>query len=1315
MSRVGFWVAGCAIFLMACGDDSSTPDAGAEDSGARDDGGAECAAAEDCDDGLYCNGAEECRDGICRFGTPPACSDGIACTVDECDELADECVSAAPDVDGDGSRDASCTNAEGEPLGDDCDDADAMRFPGNLEICDANDHDEDCDPDTFGNRDVDGDGAFDAACCNGDVCGTDCDDTKRNVNPGVTEACDRLDNDCDGSVDEGVLISGLDDGDRDGYGAEGTDRMACAGTVGFVPHEAGDPVDCDDADPARNPGQVEICDDADNDCDPEIDEDPRPVTWYADSDGDGFGAAASGTVESCEPVDGHTLLGTDCDDTASGINPAAAEMCDGLDNDCNGSPDFEVDVNDFEDDDGDGIVDLSCGGPRGIDCDDADASSGPGTAEACDGRDNDCDESIDEGVMNQAWFADRDGDGYGSNAGGGAIGCSAPPGFVLNGGDCNDDDPAFNPGATEVCDTFDNDCNGTADEGGVCGCPDGLYDCNADGFCETNGLANRTCGGCPGEGVDCNAMPGVSAACIDERCVVIGCPAGFDDCDGDFTSGCETDLSDPSTCGSCGHVCSAIDGTPSCVGGACQIACDSGYGDCDGDPDNGCETSTDDDALHCGGCGMPCNPTGTTAVSCDSGSCVLDCQTERGDCDLDPSNGCEADLRLPDHCGTCDVTCGGPNTRSARCEDRGGLVCVLECVSGFADCLPDTPGCETALDDADCGCSGGPDCGGDRCVWDSIGGTAFCDGGGGGCLPPEVSCSSGCVDLSSDEMNCGGCNVECRLDGASATGCVGGDCMPTCDPGRGDCDADGSNGCESDTETDPGFCGDCFTDCFGTMGPDVRFPGCAAGLCTIEECRRDFGDCDLAVGNGCEADLLSGTPMGPDILDCGACGNDCVATDAHFAACISGRCELDCVSGYGDCDGDPSNGCETELSFDPGNCGACGTFCGVGGECSVGVCDGVVETASGQDFTCALRSSGTVVCWGRNDAEQLGVDSGVLTESVSPVVVGGGGLFARTITAGTRHACLIDDGGGVACWGDNSRDQLGEMASTATSELPELVPLPGPAAAIAAGAQHTCAVLEDGDVYCWGDNLGGQLGRGTAGGSIAAAAPVLSGGTPITAQPIVASGQFHTCVVQSFVGGTNQLWCWGADDSGQLGNGAGGPSNEAINVEVDPLLTGFIALSAGQSHTCAIGAITIGDEEGPVYCWGWNSAGQAGGTIGTDLQLANPIFGPEAGQGVALMTGQRGTCVLNRLGRLYCFGEAAYVPGSASTAVPSWWNLLGSATTSVQANGTMGSHACVVTTAGTVWCFGDNGFSQLGNPGAPASDADPQRVLDLVD
>ena len=226
-----------------------------------------CAIDKDCDDGLFCNGMERCApaskdansSGCILASAPPCKSEGLCeeeaglCRV-ECDE--------DPDPDGDGSVSILCG-------GDDCDDSNSNRYPGNTEVCDDEDVDEDCDPTTFGFRDQDSDGWPDAQCCNDEACGTDCDDLVAVIHPSENELCDGLDNDCNGEIDEGVAYGDLPiwyrDADGDGFGLLTAQRAVCASQLEGYVRIGGD---CDDLESRVHPEAVEQCDGIDNDCDP---------------------------------------------------------------------------------------------------------------------------------------------------------------------------------------------------------------------------------------------------------------------------------------------------------------------------------------------------------------------------------------------------------------------------------------------------------------------------------------------------------------------------------------------------------------------------------------------------------------------------------------------------------------------------------------------------------------------------------------------------------------------------------------------------------------------------------------------------------------------------------------------------------------------------------------------------------------------------------------------------------------------------------------------------------------------------------------
>ncbi|MCB9677907.1 MAG: hypothetical protein H6737_22605 [Alphaproteobacteria bacterium] len=234
-------------------------------------------------------------------------------------------------------------------------------------------------------------------------------------------------------------------------------------------------VDCDDADPEVHPDAPELCDGVDNDCDGAVDDDVVTLDWYDDADQDGFGDASGAAESSCAPVAGRVDDATDCDDADASVRPDAAEICNGVDDDCSGTADDGLTFQDwFTDDDGDGYGDASdtpvsaCEDVAGrvldaTDCDDADADVSPAATEVCDGVDQDCDGSVDEGVLS-TFSVDLDGDGYGAEV----EACADPdgPGTEVP-GDCDDGAASVFPGAPELCDGADSDCAGGTPEHAV--------------------------------------------------------------------------------------------------------------------------------------------------------------------------------------------------------------------------------------------------------------------------------------------------------------------------------------------------------------------------------------------------------------------------------------------------------------------------------------------------------------------------------------------------------------------------------------------------------------------------------------------------------------------------------------------------------------------------------------------------------------------------------------------------------------------------------------------------------------------------------
>jgi hypothetical protein len=506
----------------------------------------------------YVADATDCNDadGSINPGVTEIC-DGID---NNCDGNIDEGLTfityyADADSDGYGDASISTTTCDGAPVGyvadaTDCNDADGSINPGVTEICDGIDNNCDGNIDeglTFVTyyADADGDGYGDASVstttCDGALVGyvsndTDCNDADGAINPGVTEICDGIDNNCDGNIDEGLtFITYYADADGDGYGDASVSTTTCDGApVGYVSNDT----DCNDADGAINPGVTEICDGIDNNCDGNIDEGLTFITYYADADGDGYGDASVSTT-TCDgaPV-GYVSNDTDCNDADGAINPGVTEICDGIDNNCDGNIDEGLTfITYYADADGDGYGDASVstttcdGAPVGYvsndtDCNDADGSINPGVTEICDGIDNNCDGNIDEGLTFIIYYADADGDGYGDASISTTTCDGAPVGYVSNDTDCNDADGAINPGAEEICDGIDNNCDGNIDEGLTF--VTYYADADGDGYGDAS-VSTTTCDGAPvgyvADATDCNDAdgsinPGAEEICdgIDNNC-----------------------------------------------------------------------------------------------------------------------------------------------------------------------------------------------------------------------------------------------------------------------------------------------------------------------------------------------------------------------------------------------------------------------------------------------------------------------------------------------------------------------------------------------------------------------------------------------------------------------------------------------------------------------------------------------------------------------------------------------------------------------------------------------------------------------------
>ena len=391
--------------------------------------------------------------------------------------------------------------------------------------------------------------------------------------------------------------------------------------------------------------------------------------------------------------------------------------------------------------------------------------------------------------------------------------------------------------------------------------------------------------GCSVTGCEpCTSLPHAQAACAGGVCVFSDCEAGFENCDGNDGNGCETDVTgDPQQCGACGSPCVVPDATATCVNGKCEV------GTCD----VGYVDCNGDPLDGCeaqpdtdpNNCGI-CGKKCAGGEGCEMGVCGVYCAKGKGNCDGDPLNGCETPFGTLTDCAFCGDECA-PENAQASCDTEG--VCTLtECNTGWANC--------------------------------------------------DMTAANGCeINTGTDAGNCGSCGNVCPSGPHSTAACENGGCVLHCAAGWDDCDNNPSNGCETHTDVDAGNCGSCDHAC---NTPNAA-PACAAGLCVVSACNQGFADCDTSPANGCEINTTN------NASNCGGCGMGCSIANGT-AACVGSMCAVGtCAPGFADCDGQVSNGCETNTAADTGNCGGCGNACNLphaapactGGICTVGACN----------------------------------------------------------------------------------------------------------------------------------------------------------------------------------------------------------------------------------------------------------------------------------------------------------------------------------------------------------------------------------------
>ena len=364
--------------------------------------------------------------------------------------------------------------------------------------------------------------------------------------------------------------------------------------------------------------------------------------------------------------------------------------------------------------------------------------------------------------------------------------------------------------------------------------------------------------------------------------------------------------------------------------------------------------------------------------------------------------------------------------------------------------------------------------------------------------------------------------------------------------------------------------------------------------------------------------------------------------------------------------------------------------------------------AVGGNYSCVVRADGAVSCWGGNESGQLGDNS--TTQRLAPVVVSGidgssSTAKAESVASAVTHSCALMATGAVKCWGGNSYGQLGDG-----SQFDRLTPVTvtgidgssnaSRAVAMSVGGDQSCAIMVDGSARCWGRNDHGQLGDGT---TIDGSAPVAvgdsDGSAPDSTVVSIALGDNHSCAVYE----DGSARCWGANDRGQLGDGSTVEQHTPTvvsGIDGATSATSGSQIAAGGSNSC----VTF--VNGSLSCWGANSSGQIGDGTYIDRDVPTAVLGFDgsaASSYVAVVdVASSFACASLVDGRGKCWGANSYgqvgsPDGYGSFSTPVVISLWAYSEFGVSAISGGGASSCAIRANGSAVCWGNNGNGQLGN------------------
>ncbi|MCH2547650.1 MAG: hypothetical protein MK052_08590 [Alphaproteobacteria bacterium] len=355
--------------------------------------------------------------------------------------------------------------------------------------------------------------------------------------------------------------------------------------------------------------------------------------------------------------------------------------------------------------------------------------------------------------------------------------------------------------------------------------------------------------------------------------------------------------------------------------------------------------------------------------------------------------------------------------------------------------------------------------------------------------------------------------------------------------------------------------------------------------------------------------------------------------------------------------------------------------------------DGLLLVVTGNTHTCGIDSTGATFCWGRGTKGQLGDNSGAT--SIVPVAVQlpVGVSYFTNIGPGKETTCALGSDKQGYCWGLGTSGQLGN-SGIVSENAPVEVSLPGGVAnwkSIGAGTTHACAIADTGDAYCWGSNADGLLGDGTINDSTIPKKVTMPAGVDFTK---ISVNEGHSCALSD----AGQMYCWGINTFGQLGDGSNTSRDTPTLVDFLAGVSSYTSMSAGLSHTCAIG----NDNQG--YCWGRNFTSALGSTISGNSNIPRLVSLPAGASSYkSISAGINLTCGITGQDKLYCWGlnnngrlginepDETYQTNTPTAVV------MPEGVTSVKYVTAGGYFGCMISNSLAAYCWGGNGNGQIGD------------------